>query len=622
MINKTRYVRKYDFLRTFYWQESWWLNSKDDLDSKLKSLVFPEQSDFLDIDLNDDEEEDNDQGFDYNLFKEMREDNTNKDYEDYLMQQGLIIEKTFNKAVQEHFKLELVDLDMKLSNENRHKKTLELIQSQKDCIIIQGALIQDGIIAKPDAIVIKDKKIYIIECKGSSSTKILYLLDLYYQKAVFDLCNIPVEDYYIGIIKYEKLNKNMTSIGLTNYCIVSKTYSKPSKLDNVSLEEKEHIIRNSKNGYFGGLKIKYILQSRNMSHLEEYYEGETKLDKKGDEAKKIVHSEESILYFFSINFLERIQKLKEHIIQDPIIDEYNIYAYFKDLEFFKEYVKPYLATKYEYFNWTGSINKSTKKLWNSSKDIRDLEESIYPVYKEWYDKKEDFFNIELIQQLDQKIYPNMVYFDFETINSAIRPLDNTYPFEQIITQCSITYLHKDNLSEMRDEDLIYDPLNLTLKDYEYMVDKIYAGPETSYIVYNKSFERMCLKRLIDFIPSKTKQINDIIDNLFDLADFFTIKKDFLPIFIKELKGYYSIKKVLKIIPEQLLLSSGSRPYKELAVQNGLQAQTQTLRRFYGLMNDNEWNELKNKLKAYCNNDVRAMVAVYFYVLQILKNKVK
>jgi hypothetical protein len=618
MITKPKYIRKYDFLRTFYWQKSWWLNPKEELDSKLKSLVFTDQVDFLDIDL-DDEDEESEQSFDYNLYKEIKEDDNKKEYEDYLMQQGIIIEQTFNKTVQEYFRLETFDLDTKLSNEQRHNKTLELLQSKKDCIIIQGALIYDGIIAKPDAIVIKDKKVYLIECKGSSSTKILYLLDLYYQKSVFDLCNIPVEDYYIGIIKYEKLQKNKTSIELTNYCVVSKSYSKPSKLDNLLPEEKEIIIRNSKIGYFGGLKIKYILQSRTLDQLEFFYENETKLDKKGDEAKKLVHSEESILYFFSINFLDRIQSLKEHSIQEPTIDEKDIFTYFKDLEFYKEYVKPWLAQKYKYFEWTGSINKSTKKIWQANPEIAELESKMSDTYKTWYDKEEDVFNIEQISQIEKSIYNKMVYFDFETINSAIRAIDNTYPFEQIITQCSITYLNKDNLSSMRDEDLIFDPLNLQLSDYEDMIDKIYQGEETSYIVYNKSFERSCLKRLIDFIPSKTKQINDIIANLVDLADFFTIKKNFLPIFIKELKGYYSIKKVLKIIPEHLLEASGSKPYKELAVQNGLQAQIQTLRRFYGLMNDKDWNELKIKLKSYCNNDVRAMIAVYFYVLEILKN---
>jgi hypothetical protein len=43
----------------------------------------------------------------------------------------------------------------------------------------------------------------------------------------------------------------------------------------------------------------------------------------------------------------------------------------------------------------------------------------------------------------------------------------------------------------------------------------------------------------------------------------------------------------------------------------------TIRRFFGLINDDEWKEITEQLKIYCENDVRAMVAVELYIKHIL-----
>jgi hypothetical protein len=56
------------------------------------------------------------------------------------------------------------------------------------------------------------------------------------------------------------------------------------------------------------------------------------------------------------------------------------------------------------------------------------------------------------------------------------------------------------------------------------------------------------------------------------------------------------------------------------IHQGSEALNQTSRRFFGLIDDNEWKNIVNQLKAYCENDVRAMIAVDYYIQSILGSR--
>ncbi|MBP5783134.1 DUF2779 domain-containing protein [bacterium] len=57
--------------------------------------------------------------------------------------------------------------------------------------------------------------------------------------------------------------------------------------------------------------------------------------------------------------------------------------------------------------------------------------------------------------------PKRVYFDFESINTAIRPMDNVFPFNQVITQNSIIKT-KNYYDEYFTEDMIVDPIDINV----------------------------------------------------------------------------------------------------------------------------------------------------------------
>ena len=115
----------------------------------------------------------------------------------------------------------------------------------------------------------------------------------------------------------------------------------------------------------------------------------------------------------------------------------------------------------------------------------------------------------------------------------------------------------------------------------------------------------------------SKKIDTIINNIFDLAVFFNPFKWL--ILLDSLHGFYSIKKILEIIPDNILLKAGTKSYHDLEIYNGAVAQNVTTKRFFNIVNDNEWKEIEKQLQIYCQNDVRAMIAVELYVNYLIEN---
>ncbi|MBO7084446.1 hypothetical protein J6W20_00660 [bacterium] len=85
-------------------------------------------------------------------------------------------------------------------------------------------------------------------------------------------------------------------------------------------------------------------------------------------------------------------------------------------------------------------------------------------------------------------------------------------------------------------------------------------------------------------PTYSEKIQCIRNNIFDLADFFNVKT----LLLSDLHGFYSIKKVLELIPDSILKETRSVPYPTLEqVHKGDEAQNVTTKRFFHLMDDEE-----------------------------------
>ena len=125
-----------------------------------------------------------------------------------------------------------------------------------------------------------------------------------------------------------------------------------------------------------------------------------------------------------------------------------------------------------------------------------------------------------------------IYFDFETLNSCLAPIDNCYPYQQIVTQVSIIANHsQQRIGDLKCKNFIIDPQKISISWFKKIIDEILENVdnpnEYSFIVYNKSFEENRLEEMMQYINDDvyTKKIDGIIKNIFDLANCFNPQKE-------------------------------------------------------------------------------------------------
>jgi hypothetical protein len=95
-----------------------------------------------------------------------------------------------------------------------------------------------------------------------------------------------------------------------------------------------------------------------------------------------------------------------------------------------------------------------------------------------------------------------VYFDFESINTATRIIDDTLPFMQCVNQVSVIFDHGCGINaHTLCNNLLIDPLKMDKEKYKLIVDAIMPDSDLkkcssySYIVYSKIFEESRLKEM-------------------------------------------------------------------------------------------------------------------------------
>jgi len=173
---------------------------------------------------------------------------------------------------------------------------------------------------------------------------------------------------------------------------------------------------------------------------------------------------------------------------------------------------------------------------------------------------------------------------------------------QVVNQVSVIFDHGDKNLKLL-PSVIIDPINgINKNDFKKIIDSILPNhnleicKQYSYVVYNKNFECIRLREMAKYINEDEyfKKVSIIVENIYDLADFFNIGSAKLncQIILKELKGFYSIKKVLPLVEKydyESFKTAGCKNYKTELVQitNGKEAQNASTKRFFGLISDSE-----------------------------------
>lgn len=672
-MKKTKYINKYDYINYYTKPDYLWFLSNNEINALLETAQKTLKIEKINIDEDDDEDindfNNDDNEFDsYEYFKELKEEMGDIDENNAKILEGKIIDEKTKQFIIENYndgQFIIIDFDDKkytnTNNEQKNQLTLELIKNNKKIIMFQPTFIDDNKITRPDCLIVDNEYCHLIETKGTSTCKIIHFLDLFFQKQVLEKQSIFKHydfKYSLCLVKYEKLNKKEISFVITDYINYQKNLSftkfDPSKetfqdymlykankkigidLDKNSYEDYSLRIDDVVNNNLSSLinkseNAKFIISKNSAKQAIEkinlvFNEFDFVVEKLGEALKK------AQMEWNKSNFKEIITKTINNIF--PNKRDKNS---FKDLDILPILKQIYVAKNLDHFLFSGNVTCQTENDYKQL--IENLETTNFtylnPIFKQPKNNPEFYINLfnktqkniivneKSLNDFLTRIKPIQVYFDFETINTAIRAVDNSYPFTQVVTQCSILKIGK---LESDCINLIIDPLTIDTKWYKTIVDNLYVGDEdkynASYIVYNKTFEKKRLEEISVYLDNEYKRkIESIINNLVDLADLFRLStKNITPIFLKDLHGFYSIKKVLPLIEKfykQAFEKAKCIDYKTLEIGNGKICQDQTTIRFFEKLSDDQWLLLSKKLQQYCENDVRAMYAIYLYAQNLL-----
>ncbi|UWD34557.1 DUF2779 domain-containing protein [Mesomycoplasma molare] len=533
------------------------------------------------------------------------------------------IEKAFLDYILNKYGKENVYVIKSKTTELAIQETQEIINKKTHKIILYPVFIYKNAIAKPTFIDLEQGKISLLKLTGSTKRKDILKAywDFWIVNKTIKLNNISFHliDYVLNPKKNEKkfieifylnINKSKKNLGIKYKEIYTKEEYKKYKIiaGQIGLIPEEYDKLKSGN-YKPINKIYDIVSSMYMeinSKKEEYYDfleinDAIDLINKAKEKEELEELSEVDNGFFEPNpDFNEILKLKA-----PILQGYsgNIFKKEKIIELISksryESIENQLRDDFLY----NSLNiKEKVKIFKSKK----LEEKI-----------------KILNNDENRI----IWYDFEGFSLPYPPLDGVLPYNQIVFQLSIKETHKGRIvkNNFDIENIVYDPQKISIQSFEEIITKIYSNKADYFVVYNKNYENTRIKEMIELIrtqdEAKAKKMQmyfeHIEKNTIDLADFFSgySSKGNLPmIFIPDLKGYFSIKKIEKYITkEQIPLAHLITPYQELKVQNGTMAMSKAIARYVGNIGDKEWEETKKELKKYCENDVMAMIMVKDFI---------
>ncbi|WP_259182564.1 DUF2779 domain-containing protein [Salinibacter ruber] len=208
---------------------------------------------------------------------------------------------------------------------------------------------------------------------------------------------------------------------------------------------------------------------------------------------------------------------------------------------------------------------------------------------------------EVQSALNELEYP-LYFLDFEAIDYALPPFEDTSPWKKIPFQYSLHVVVEGQEAlrkeDVRHEEFLHDgdgdprpPLA------ERLLEDI--GSEGSIVVYNDTFEEGILEDLQEAFPQWGHQFQGFIDRLWDQGEIFQNGHYVHP----SQKGSWSLKKVLPAFDPSL-------EYDDLDVQEGMEAVVEYSRMIAPETSESEAEEIEEDLLEYCARDTWAMVVIH------------
>ncbi|MDE5651549.1 MAG: hypothetical protein K2H80_00570, partial [Ureaplasma sp.] len=235
-MKQSKYITKYDYINYYVKQPNMWFFTNSEIDAAYQTqyqlaLKKSKDNDSLDFFDDDSYEEESYESVEYSIYCEYKENNElNKlSDNDPKLISGRLIDSFSKKAIIDWAKKELLinnflvhDFDdYKFSMEDNYQETINLLLNHENIILFQPAFIDSKtyyennqciVATKCDAIIKFGNLLYLVETKGTSSSKLHHILDLLFQKKVIEaslaINNIQFDiNYNLCLVAYEKLTK-------------------------------------------------------------------------------------------------------------------------------------------------------------------------------------------------------------------------------------------------------------------------------------------------------------------------------------------------------------------------------------------------------------------------------
>jgi hypothetical protein len=198
----------------------------------------------------------------------------------------------------------------------------------------------------------------------------------------------------------------------------------------------------------------------------------------------------------------------------------------------------------------------------------------------------------------------LYFIDDETCPNALPLFDRYSPYDQIPFQYS---LH--TVESLGQEPVHKEFLHTALEDPSiYFIQSLRKniGPTGSIIVWSKSFETGINQKIASRLIEMQDFVTNLTSRVYDLKDIFS-KQYYVH---KDLWGKVSIKNVLPVLAPHL-------NYSQLSIQDGGTASAIYSKIVLDPISEEERDQLRDALRAYCATDSYAMYAIWRALHEII-----
>jgi hypothetical protein len=214
--------------------------------------------------------------------------------------------------------------------------------------------------------------------------------------------------------------------------------------------------------------------------------------------------------------------------------------------------------------------------------------------------------VDEIKEILGGLKPPLRFFDYETFGYAVPLYDGVKPYQAVPVQFS---LHTRRRGESDLEHCFHIASGNGTNPGREITEALHRaidGEIGTVIVWNASFEKGRNREGKELHPEFADFLQSLNDSMFDLETIFGSRQLYAhPGFL----GRTSLKNVLPVIAPEL-------SYKDMEIGDGQTASIRWYRMASGRLSEQECDETRDHLKAYCDLDTLAMVRIYDFLMTL------